>query len=190
MNTEGGVPVVLCDANVIYKNLLRDLLVRLAVKKYFAPRWTAQIHEEWISNLLAHRPDLHRSGLERTRDLMNGAIPASLVEMTFTSSVTLPDPNDQHVLDAALSASASLLLTFNLSDFPADTLPRPLQAIHPDAFLLQLLQEHENGVLEVIHALRADLKKPPFSPDELLAAFVRAEVPGFAERLAEFRERI
>ena len=44
--------MVLCDANVLYASLLRDLLVRLGVAGTLRPRWTPQIHDEWTRNLL------------------------------------------------------------------------------------------------------------------------------------------
>lgn len=182
--------VVLCDANVLYKSFLRDLIMRLGLSGAIRPRWTDRIHEEWTRNLLARRPEASPAAIARTRDAMNRALPESLVAAVTPGHHDLPDPDDQHVLDAAISASASVLLTFNLSDFPASALPVPLQAVHPDEFLQACLEQQPQAVLSALRALRADLKKPPFSPEELLAAMLRAELPGFAERLRPFKDRI
>lgn len=57
--------VVLLDACVLC--LLRSYLMYLAASGLYRARWTDQIHEEWMSNLLLNRPDLNRSQLERTR---------------------------------------------------------------------------------------------------------------------------
>src|SRR5882757_4835432 len=46
---------------------LRNLLMHLALTGLFQAKWSAHIHEEWISNLLKNRPDLTRAQLERTR---------------------------------------------------------------------------------------------------------------------------
>ena len=62
---------VVYDACVLYPAPLRDLLMRLALADLFRAKWTAAIHEEWITNVLAARADLARPQLERTRDLMN-----------------------------------------------------------------------------------------------------------------------
>lgn len=62
---------VVLDACVLYSAPVRDLLMQLAVEDMFRARWTNAIHEEWMSNLLANRPDLTRPKLERVRDLMN-----------------------------------------------------------------------------------------------------------------------
>jgi hypothetical protein len=46
------------DANVLYPNPLRDLLISLGEAGLYAARWTEQINDEWVSNLKANRPDL------------------------------------------------------------------------------------------------------------------------------------
>ena len=68
----------LYDSCVLYPAPLRDLLVRLGGTGLFRARWTNQIHDEWIRNLLENRTDLSRERLERTRDLMNDHIFDSL----------------------------------------------------------------------------------------------------------------
>lgn len=59
------------DANVLYPAELRNLLMYLALIGVFRAKWSADVHEEWISNLLKKRPDLTRDRLERTRMLMD-----------------------------------------------------------------------------------------------------------------------
>jgi hypothetical protein len=59
------------DANVLYPAELRNLLMHLALIGLFRAKWSADVHEEWISNLLKKRPDLTRDKLERTRMLMD-----------------------------------------------------------------------------------------------------------------------
>jgi len=55
------------DANVLYPAELRNLLMHLAMTGLFHARWSAGVHEEWITALLRKRPDLSREKLERTR---------------------------------------------------------------------------------------------------------------------------
>lgn len=59
----------LLDACVLYPAPWRDFFMRLAVNLY-QPKWTEKIHEEWIRNVLANRPDLTLAQLTRTRELM------------------------------------------------------------------------------------------------------------------------
>jgi hypothetical protein len=65
---------VVYDACVLYPAPLRDFLIELAAGGLFRAKWTDEIHEEWIGNLLANRPDLDRGKLETTRNLMNRAV--------------------------------------------------------------------------------------------------------------------
>jgi hypothetical protein len=138
-----------------------------------------------MRNLRLRLPNTTQAAVERTRQLMDLNLPAALVTINVTSDHALPDPDDQHVLDAALSAGAGVLLTFNLKDFPREALPSHLRVVHPDEFLVACLEEQQGRVLEVLRVLRADLKKPPFSASELLAALERAELPAFALKLRE-----
>src|SRR5947207_14651444 len=94
----------LYDSCVLYPAPLRDLLVRLAGTGIFRARWTNDIHEEWIHSVLERRADLTRTRLERTRDLMNDYILDSLVTgyEHRIPSIILPDPNDRHVVAAAI----------------------------------------------------------------------------------------
>ncbi len=72
-------PLVVCDANGFYSIVLTDLLLSLSIAELLRPRWTAQIHEEWMRNLLADRPELERAKVECRRDMMDRAIDDCLV---------------------------------------------------------------------------------------------------------------
>ena len=58
--------IVFYDANVLYPAELRNFLMHLAMTGMFRAKWSADVHEEWISSLLKRRPDLTREKLERT----------------------------------------------------------------------------------------------------------------------------
>jgi predicted nucleic acid-binding protein len=111
---------VVYDACVLYPAPLRDLLVQLATTRIFRAKWTDLIHDEWTRNLLVKRPDLNIERLTRLRVLMNESIPDSLVTdfEHLIPSLELPDPDDCHVLAAAITAEAKTIVTFNLKDFP------------------------------------------------------------------------
>ena len=69
----------LLDANVLYQAGVRDILLRLADRGLFTPLWTAQVHDEWIRNLISDRPDLTAAKLQRTRSKMDEYFPEALV---------------------------------------------------------------------------------------------------------------
>lgn len=129
---------VLYDACVLYPAPLRDLLIRSARTGLFHAKWTQDIHKEWVSNLLAKRPDLKREQLDRTCQLMNDHVPDSLVSgyEALIPALELPDPKDRHVLAAAIRSGTDVIVTFNLKDFPPERLyPYRIEAQHPDEFL-------------------------------------------------------
>lgn len=110
---------VLYDACVLYPAPLRDLLMHVAVTDLYRAKWTDAIHDEWTRNVLENRPDLKPEQLQRTRELMNAHVRDCLVTgyETLIEAVTLPDPDDRHVLAAAIRAGADLIVTFNLGIF-------------------------------------------------------------------------
>ena len=117
-----ATPTVVLDACVLYPAPLRDLLLWLAVTGLYRPRWTEAIHGEWMESLLRERPDLARNRLKRTRDLMNQAVPDCLVlgYEGLIVSLFLPDPDDRHVLAAAISCGRRIYRDLQPQRFPRD----------------------------------------------------------------------
>lgn len=50
--------VVVYDANALYGNTLRDLLIRIAQAGLVQARWTNRILDETLRNLASNRPDI------------------------------------------------------------------------------------------------------------------------------------
>jgi len=188
-----ATPIVLLNANVLYPAALRDLLVRLAIAGAMEARWTDTIHDEWTRNVLANRPDLSRERIERTRDLMNAAVPDCLVTgyEPLIETLSLPDPDDHHVLAAAIRSGAELILTFNARDFPTPALAlHDLVIQHPDEFVLRLLDESELAVREAARRHRAALRNPPKSVDDYLATLAEAGLKQTVVRLRLFAHEL
>ncbi|MEJ7638785.1 MAG: PIN domain-containing protein [Singulisphaera sp.] len=178
---------VVYDACVLYPAPLRDLLMQLAIADIFRARWTDQIHEEWIRNVLTNRNDLKREQLERTRELMNRNVRDCLVNgyEGLIAGLSLPDEKDRHVLAAAIHCHADTIVTFNLKDFPDHALaPYGVEAIHPDNFVANELDLYQPTVCESVRIVRARLKNPVRSVDEYLATLDRQ---GLAETVASLR---
>ena len=71
--------------------------MRLALTEVFRARWTNEIHDEWIRNVLANRPDISPGNLARCRELMDSHVPDCLITgyETLISGLNLPDPDDR-----------------------------------------------------------------------------------------------
>lgn len=163
----------LYDACVLYPAIVRDLLMRLATTGMFRAKWSQQIHEEWISALLEDRPDLSRERLERTAQLMNAHAPDCLVEgyEALIDALNLPDPDDRHVLAAAIKGRASVIVTYDLKHFPVGVLATyDLEAQHPDEFASHLIDLHPPAVVHAVKKMRASLTNPSYSPEQLIGA--------------------
>lgn len=182
------------DACVLYPATLRDLLLSLARDGLFHARWSERIQQEWVRSLLARRPELDESALRRTCELMAHAVPDSVVhgwEPIESALSDMPDPDDRHVLAAAISGHADAIVTFNLDDFPASVLaPLSLEALHPDDFLLNQIDSQPIAALESIKAMRARWRNPRVSALELASRLERLQLPLVAARLREVAELI
>lgn len=164
-------PAAVLDANVLYPARLRDLFLRLAVAGHYRALWTERILDECFSNLLADRPDIPAEHLLRTRRLMTVAVPDAVVEDydQLIDDLHLPDPDDRHVLAAALTAGADLVVTSNLADFPMAGIPAGITVLSPDAFVLRLIQADVDAVATVVDQQAGALRNPPMTTAELLA---------------------
>lgn len=178
--------LIVCDANVLYPIVMTDLILSLRSAELFHPRWTDQIHEEWMRNLLADRPDLDPAKIKRRRKQMDSAIDDCLIEgyEHLIPSLILPDQDDRHVLAAAIHGDAQVILTFNQRHFPKKVLvPYEISAEHPDNFLSHLMGRFAEQVISVVEEMRARKTRPPLSSDELLRKIENQKLPNFVAAL-------
>lgn len=180
--------VAVFDACVLYPAQLRDLLIRVALSDLFKARWTDRIHDEWMRNLAANRPDITFEQLVRTRALMDQSVPDCLVTgyEPFIEHLVLPDPDDRHVLAAAIRAQAGVIVTLNLRDFPKHVVSaHGISVQHPDQFLSHLFDLAPAAVCEAVQGMRLSLRNPPKTTRELLDDLLRVGLPSTVALLAE-----
>jgi predicted nucleic acid-binding protein len=190
--TEADLPSAILDSCVLYPPGLKNLFMWLATEEVFVPKWTAEIHEEWIRNTLKEDvkkndpPRLDRTRLERTRDLMNQNAMRSLVTdyERHIPNLIMPDLDDRHVLAAAIESGTVIIVTFNQKHFPKSALlPHGIEAIHPDTFLCELYTDNTPGFMAAVSAMLDALKNPPRSLKEQCASFARLGLSQLVKRL-------
>jgi hypothetical protein len=178
--------VAVYDACVLYPFHLRNLLVQCAVDRLVEARWTNEIHEEWIRNLSVNNPAIPASHLHAARDLMNAAVPNAIVRgyEAAVPSVVLPDVNDRHVVAAAVAARASLIITWNVRDFPADALRKyGLQKQTPDLFPARLYDHIPHLMIADVAGARRNLRRSKVALLEFLRALRRQRLVRFTTKI-------
>ena len=179
---------VVYDACVFYPAPLRDLMVRLAQTRRFRARWTDQIHREWVDALMRRQPAPDLQRIERTVQLINQAVPDCLVTgyEHLIDELWLPDPDDRHVLAAAIRAGAQAVVTRNLKDFPQRALDGfEIFARHPDDFVLDLADLEPGVVIAVAKQQRAALTHPPLTVEAFVDCLRRQGLVGVAAFLED-----
>jgi predicted nucleic acid-binding protein len=182
------------DSNVFFKARLRSLILWIAQAGLFRARWSEKVHEEWIRSVVqraqSQNKDITVESLEPVRDAMNEAILGCLVDQyePLIDTLKLPDPNDRHVLAAAITARADVIVTFNLKHFPIQILSQfNIHAKQPDDFLLDVENIDPEVFLKKVEADWKHYCKPPLTFSDYLESLKKAGVPMLAERLNHVR---
>jgi hypothetical protein len=131
----------------------------------------------------------------RTRLLgqMNTTFPDALVPEwePLVEAIQLPDPNDRHVVAAALAGRAEVIVTDNLADFPPASLPAPLTRQSLDDFLIDALGLYPGQVMSALRSVAGRTgKSGPTMTVANIASYLQAHgTPGFGEQLLVLLER-
>ena len=184
--TDGKNTAAVLDANVLYQAPLRDYLLHLAKLEVYDPVWTDAIQEEWLYNLLKARPDISRASPETTQQWMDKYFPRSKLKdyESIIESLSLPDPNDRHVLAAAIKRKAQIIVTANLKDFPGKILaPYNIRAEHPDDFVLACITREKENAVKALENQVKFLKNPPLSIEKVLENLRRCGLVKSVEKL-------
>jgi PIN domain len=132
----------LLDTCVLWPSLQRDFLLSLAVEGLYRPVWSSVILDELeyeeATKRIARGED-ESTATCRAIDLVSQMRTAFADAEAFgwealDGTYGLPDTNDEHVVAAAFTAGAGVIVTHNLKDFPADKLPRGIDALAPRQF--------------------------------------------------------
>ncbi len=176
----------LLDACVLFPTVLRELLIGAARAGLYEPLWSDRILEEWAgatrklgpgAELLARGEAAALAALWPRARVVAGEAPER--------RLWLPDPDDIHVLAAAIAGGADLIVTFNARDFPRHTLAEDhLDRRDPDQFLLELHQQAPATIAAVCEAVRADAERLSGIPQPLGPLLKRARLPRLAKALA------
>ncbi|MEI2301250.1 PIN domain-containing protein [Ensifer sp. MJa1] len=179
-------PVAVYDACVLYPFHLRNVLIQCAFDGLVEARWTDDIHDEWMRNLAANTPALPKERLIATRDRMKAVLPEADVTnyRPLVARLELPDPDDRHVLATAIASKASVIVTWNLKDFPARTLfPHGVTSQAPDDFLSDLHAAFPDALISSVKRARLNLRKTTPSVEAFVDALQQSGLKKFSDVL-------
>jgi len=175
----------LLDANVLYPTVLRQILTGVAAAGLYEPLWSDRILEEWARATVKLGPEAERQARAEVASL-RAAFPAALVppDAALAVGLRLPDPDDVHVLAAAIGGRADVIVTRNARDFPRATLAAlGIGRQDGDQFLTALWSEAPVAVAEVCQRVRAEAERLSGEPWEMRALLKRAGLPTLGKRL-------
>ena len=151
----------LIDTCVLYPTVMREVVLGCAAHGLFEVRWSARILEEWARAARKIGPQgetLARGEIAAASARFPDAVVA--YEEAQLRQFWLPDPDDIHVLTAAVVGSCDAIMTVNVKDFPRDVLGEyDLQRLDPDRFLLDQLEAHPDQVASVAEAVLAEARR-------------------------------
>lgn len=164
------------DACVLFRGGVRDFLLWVAEAGAFTPVWSDLIHDEWMRN--RHRvfgdPIVQ---LQHTRQTMETFFPGAnfppdlgtLQRIANDASLPPGVRKDAHVVASGVAASATVIVTYNLVDFP-DAVINPLGLIkmEPDDFCDRIFQQNPQEVIDGARNHRRSLRRPAYAPPDYL----------------------
>lgn len=168
------------DTNVLYGAILNDFVLELAERGLFRPLWSEDVLFELSKNLVKNGEDQER--VEKRVAAMTTFFADAMVSgyENLVPEMT-NDSEDRHVLAAAVRGGAEVLVTFNLKDFPEQSVNAfDIEVVHPDDFLLDQLDLYHAQTLRALVETVEDYDSPAMTVEDFLLALTRAGVPRFA----------
>jgi predicted nucleic acid-binding protein len=134
----------LLDTCVLWPSLQRDFLLSLAVEGMYRPTWSSAIldeleHEERVKWIRRGETDSEAAGRARRliKQMRHSFDDAEVKGWEgLEGTYDLPDPNDEHLVAAAVVANAGAIVTHNTKDLPRNRMPAGLQVLTPQEFTM------------------------------------------------------
>ncbi|WP_336626306.1 MULTISPECIES: PIN domain-containing protein [unclassified Microbacterium] len=149
------------DTSVLWPSLQRDFLLSLAIEGTYRPTWSSAILDE----LQFHEEaKLVKRGMPVAEAARRAATLIAAMRREFADAEVdgwqplegtfgLPDPDDEHVLAAAVTAGAGAIVTENLKDFPADRIPPGIQVLSAREFAKNTVALNPRLALAAVHEI-------------------------------------
>lgn len=166
------------DACVLYPTVLREILQGAGEAGLFQPVFSDRILREWMLATAKLGPEAPALAAGEAA-LLRAAFPRGLVRERpeIEARLTLPDPNDVHVLATAVASGADVIITFNAQDFPGHVLASEgIVRRDPDGFLWEMQSRHPEAMARIVETVRARAEAISGQPVALKGLLKRARL--------------
>ncbi|KUP92296.1 RSP_2648 family PIN domain-containing protein [Tritonibacter horizontis] len=177
---------LLLDTCVLYPTVMREMLLGAAALGHFTPLWSDRILGEWARAALKLGP-AGAAQAEAEIALLRAAWPGAVVapHAGLSARLWLPDPNDIHVLAAAVSGHADAIVTLNAKDFPRNLLSEEgLDRLGPDQLLYEIWLKDRDGMAALADKVLAEANRLSGQGWEMRPLLKKARLPRIAKALA------
>jgi hypothetical protein len=199
-----GTTLVILDTCVLLPSRLSDVLFDLMLDGLYFAYWTKDVEVEFLRNWPQVHPGASKSGAQRLKAFQratnNGHLITGHENAAFMSHVpALVHRNDRHLIAAALvlingldeedhpAQHKVMIVSDNTKHLAArDTRQLGIEVIKDGAFLDRLFDTAPARTCMAIARSLSDLKKPPYSKAELVAALSLHGAKLTAEGLRQF----
>lgn len=176
---------VLIDACVLFPTVMREVVMGAAGAGLFTPLWSNRILEEWAraaGKLGPGQEDLARAEVAALRaDWPKASVTPRAGDL---SRLWLPDPNDVHVLAAAIAGSADVLLTMNVKDFPRATVAEEgLRLAVPDLFVMDCWDRDAAAMTRIGQGVQATAERLSGEDWPIRKLMKKARLPRYGKAL-------
>ncbi|SDU83486.1 PIN domain-containing protein [Jiangella alkaliphila] len=169
------------DTCVLWPSLQRDFILSMAIEGLYRPLWSdailAELHRHEVLKLERRGADPDEAA-ERADHLINqmrryfdDALVIGWDGLDGTYG--LPDPDDEHVVAAAVVGGAGAIVTDNVKDFPAEVVPSHLQILSAQEFAANTADVDPSRAAQALQVLARRHQRPPRTAAELLDLLVR-----------------
>ncbi len=177
---------LLLDTCVLYPTVMREMLLAAARRGHFTPLWTTRILDEWARAARKLGPQGETQAIAEIA-LLRAAWPAAELPPApgIEARLWLPDPNDIHVLAAAIAGSAEAIVTLNATDFPRNILAEEgLERLDPDSLLMSLWLRAPEDIATAAQDVLAQANRLSGGGWQLRPLLKKARLPRLGKALA------
>lgn len=172
------------DTCVLYPVDIRDLLLWFAYFELYTPKWSYNIFRELKKVMVQKGMTIEQA--ERQIKRINDAFPDAMVinYQTLIKILKLPDPDDRHVLAAAIKSRADLIVTNNVRHFSKDYLKEfDLEVKKPDDFLTDIIDLNTETAKQAFSTMVSHRTNPELDELEMLDILRRRGLKNTADYL-------